>query len=564
MIVCPFCQHKNPEGVSRCEACGRSVEHFVYRACPSCGALNPAQSLFCSRCLTELAPSVETEQPTETTVKPFEPLSLPPQRGQAEKRSEAKLEAKTATPPPIISEPDSEAPTAQEPFTEEQIEAEPEADEIIVEAEEIESPTLIEDVVASQEEKVFILRDYETVQVGQPEQPTQESPSHVGPRPTEKVSVEDVLGQAKPETTEEPLFMAPEVEDELATGPAPLPATTASPLESLAEVLPIEASVVVPHRATPLVRPQLTETEQFDAALFQQIAEEGAPLTEPIRTLAPRQVKLLPRIGRILLYCMVLVVALTPLFTRGRTKGWVQPRESVSALAQAIEELPSGATVLISFDYGPTYAGEMDPLALEVIHHLAQRSARMIVMSTQPSGVGVAERILRAVEQEAPALKYGERYIILGYLPGQEAGLRTLNENISAAFKVDHVEHHALADLAVTQGVASVRDLDQIIVLADSSATVRQWIEQVQSQSKVVTQALVTSRVEPLLTPYQQAGQLSNLVAGATGAIEYQRAVGEQALVSNQADSYAALLLLFLVVAVVTNIFYVSRKETNR
>ena len=122
----------------------------------------------------------------------------------------------------------------------------------------------------------------------------------------------------------------------------------------------------------------------------------------------------------------------------------------------------------------------------------------------------------------------------------------------------------ALADLAITQGVASVRDLDQIIVLADSSATVRQWIEQVQSQSKVVTQALVTSRVEPLLTPYQQAGQLSNLVAGATGAIEYQRAVDAQVSTSNQADSYAALFLLLVVVAVVTNIVYVSRRETTQ
>ncbi|MFH1085084.1 MAG: zinc ribbon domain-containing protein, partial [Chloroflexota bacterium] len=56
MIVCPVCNHRNPDAAPTCAACGAALVQVGYRECPSCEALNPADSLFCSRCLAELAP----------------------------------------------------------------------------------------------------------------------------------------------------------------------------------------------------------------------------------------------------------------------------------------------------------------------------------------------------------------------------------------------------------------------------------------------------------------------------------------------------------------------------
>lgn len=69
MIVCPSCQHRNPEGTAQCLSCGASLERFVYRACPSCGALNPAQNTFCHRCLSELVPLPESDELPEANAE---------------------------------------------------------------------------------------------------------------------------------------------------------------------------------------------------------------------------------------------------------------------------------------------------------------------------------------------------------------------------------------------------------------------------------------------------------------------------------------------------------------
>jgi len=74
MIVCPVCNHRNPDDAPVCEACGGSLEHFVYRACPSCGALNPAGNVFCHRCFAELAGNAQPMiEPKDIPVRPFVP-----------------------------------------------------------------------------------------------------------------------------------------------------------------------------------------------------------------------------------------------------------------------------------------------------------------------------------------------------------------------------------------------------------------------------------------------------------------------------------------------------------
>ena len=95
--------------------------------------------------------------------------------------------------------------------------------------------------------------------------------------------------------------------------------------------------------------------------------------------------------------------------------------------------------VLVSFDYTPTFAGEMDVLALALTRHLAQRSVNMVVMSTKPAGVGLAQQVLSSDPGRESGLRYGQEYVLLGYLPGEEIGLRTLHASLPTAFKADYV-----------------------------------------------------------------------------------------------------------------------------
>ncbi len=62
MIVCPNCNHQNPEGALQCEACYTPLPNMV--SCPNCGASIQSDATFCGQCGYNLRPvSLSNEFP---------------------------------------------------------------------------------------------------------------------------------------------------------------------------------------------------------------------------------------------------------------------------------------------------------------------------------------------------------------------------------------------------------------------------------------------------------------------------------------------------------------------
>ncbi|MBE8996958.1 MULTISPECIES: FHA domain-containing protein [unclassified Nostoc] len=78
MIVCPNCNHPNPDGAVQCEACYTPLPATTN--CPSCGASVQADAAFCGQCGCNLhsagVPHVHSS--VATTVTPDVPVEVPP------------------------------------------------------------------------------------------------------------------------------------------------------------------------------------------------------------------------------------------------------------------------------------------------------------------------------------------------------------------------------------------------------------------------------------------------------------------------------------------------------
>jgi ribosomal protein L40E len=480
MIVCPACDHQNPEGAQTCETCGAPLIASAFRACPSCGALNAVDNAFCRRCLSALdAHRQALLAQAEEEPLPSEPRSAP------------------------------EAPAVQAPS-------------------------------ALQEQA--------------PEQTHALTPPVAAPK--------DAVGPS-PARSRAPEVKAPApspVSDKGRVGDAVELVQPIEALEGLEDVLPAEAVLAIPYRAM-VARSAADQKDLYDAELLRQVASSPIPLL--LERQAPAATARTPSawlrwLGHSALYLLVLLAALLPLISRGQSSSLVRPRYHILELARALDSLPPGSTVLVSFDYGPTYAGEMDVLAQAVIRQLASRSIRLVGISTKPAGLGLAQANMDGIAAEQPAYRYGVDYVLLGYLPGQEVGLRALHNDLRGAFKIDHVQGLPLADLPIMSQVHSLHDVSAVLLLADDQQTVRQWVEQVGSREEITLYALVTAAIEPLLTPYRQSGQLANLVGGATGAAEYAVASGGQVAALDLADGYAALFVVLVLIAVITNAVFIS------
>ncbi|MGM3306250.1 FHA domain-containing protein [Anabaena sp. WFMT] len=78
MIVCPNCNHPNPDGAVQCEACYTPLPATTN--CPSCGATVQADAAFCGQCGYNLHSNTAVPEPTivGSTIAPDMPVELPP------------------------------------------------------------------------------------------------------------------------------------------------------------------------------------------------------------------------------------------------------------------------------------------------------------------------------------------------------------------------------------------------------------------------------------------------------------------------------------------------------
>lgn len=96
MIVCPNCNHENPEGATQCEACYTFLPSTS--SCPNCGATVQSDATFCGQCGFNLQSSEEKERNGNDIANPPETeINLP----VTSKAAEGKFVGATPEPSPV-------------------------------------------------------------------------------------------------------------------------------------------------------------------------------------------------------------------------------------------------------------------------------------------------------------------------------------------------------------------------------------------------------------------------------------------------------------------------------
>lgn len=296
-------------------------------------------------------------------------------------------------------------------------------------------------------------------------------------------------------------------------------------LAGLQGVLPVEMIIAQPRSVSEmeaLETPAASDAPQVQ--IFSEIVSRP-PQAEPKELAQPRQERRLGLLPRWLIFIALIAVVTLPLLVEEPL--W--PRDpvanvSVRSLYEEVELLDEGALVLVAFDYDPSTADEMNVVAQILIDHLMERGAGIVAVSLYPAGPPVAQALLDELAAQRPdyAGAYGERYVNLGYLPGQATAVRLLGQSLPAALPQDFQSNY-WADLPLVADVDSLQDCALILELAASEQSVRWWIEQAATPYNVPLAGGVSASVIPLARPYYQteSRQLVGLVGGLPDAAAY-------------------------------------------
>ena len=320
------------------------------------------------------------------------------------------------------------------------------------------------------------------------------------------------------------------------------PVEASGPLAGLRGLLPLAAAIVEPHAPPKPAPPSpFKETAHiFESILAAPAGASAAPVAKP----AHRAWTMRPFI-----YMLMALAVLLPFFVPDianpslRTFG--TPAEN---FYNTIQNLQPNSVVVVSFDYDPGSAGEMDLLANAIVPHLMGQHTKIIAMSTSETGAQIAQRVLDTAARGKPEYKYGTNYVNF-YLPGSEAGLSLLATDGFTNFK----DWNQKQTLDKFTGFASVRTLPNVklvIELAGAIEPLQMWVEQVQMRAGTPIAAGVSAAVEPRARAYRDAKQLVALLSGPLGAAQYETLSGQrgQAVISAGAQSTAQLVLIGLIV----------------
>ena len=218
-----------------------------------------------------------------------------------------------------------------------------------------------------------------------------------------------------------------------------------------------------------------------------------------------------------------------------------------------IESLPPGATVMISFDYGPSSMPEPTAIAEAFLRHCFTKGLKVIGMSLTPTSVLLANSTLKEISEEKQAME-GEDYVFLGYRPGGALVILDMGNKIANTFGTDFAGT-PVSEIPLMREVVNYNDIALMLVLA-SGNTVEDWVTYAQTKYDLKIAAGTTGVITPQLYPYLQTGQLLGLLNGYVGAAEYETLIGEFAKGSIGVNISTWVHLLIIVLVIMGNIFF--------
>lgn len=224
-------------------------------------------------------------------------------------------------------------------------------------------------------------------------------------------------------------------------------------------------------------------------------------------------------VDRRVIFLFIFVSVAAPLLFPVTFKETATP--AVKAVFDKIESLPEGSRVLLSYDFDPAMAPEVQPMANAFTRHCLARGHKIIYMCLFATGQGQFARTLEEViKPEFPEAVSTVDYANMGYKAGNEGVLNVIVGDFEKMFPTD-VNGVPYDSIEVFDGIRSCEDLDLIVSIGGGRPGIKEWILFVGDPANVPTACGVAAVVAPQLYPYYPK-QLLGILGGIKGAAEYE------------------------------------------
>ena len=236
----------------------------------------------------------------------------------------------------------------------------------------------------------------------------------------------------------------------------------------------------------------------------------------------------------------------------------------------AIDELPNGSNILLSYDFDPASQGELLPMAQAFTRHCSIKGHKQYYMALWPLGSPMVDLSIDTIEEEYPDMVYGEDYMKFSYKAGGEAVIRMIMQDLRGMFPLDS-KGTQLDDIPMTKNIKNIQDMDLIINVSAGDPGTKQWVQFAATPFGITTVSGCTGVQAPQMYPYIPE-QLAGVLGAIKAAAEYEAAIDEvyPSIAANKKAQEAkrrmgpqlvahSMMIVFILVG--NWIFFVARKR---
>ncbi|MBU1628352.1 hypothetical protein KKB18_13365 [bacterium] len=233
-------------------------------------------------------------------------------------------------------------------------------------------------------------------------------------------------------------------------------------------------------------------------------------------------------------------------------------------------ELKPGDVIMLSFDYGPSSAPELDPMADAILRHCFLRKVKVLGVALFP--LGGAEMGLAAFDRIAREQKavYDQDYVNIGYKDGAMPAMKKMGEDIKALFPKD-VNGNDTNELEFMKDIKNYNQIKLIVTL--STGIIGEWYANlVNAMFKIPVAVGTTAVATPKYYAFYASGQMMGLIGGLKGASEYEQLLKDHypqtqelsASATRGMDVQSIVHLIIVGFIILGNIFFFLEKREKR
>ncbi|RKX19411.1 MAG: hypothetical protein DRP51_07460 [Candidatus Zixiibacteriota bacterium] len=232
-------------------------------------------------------------------------------------------------------------------------------------------------------------------------------------------------------------------------------------------------------------------------------------------------------VGRKTVFVFVGIAVVLPFFMTVTQRIELSPE--VASLYNSIENLKPGSKVLISFDYDPPSAPELQPMAETFFYYCFKNDLKVLIMGLWPQGPQQADlaiqKALANPDIASKNIQYGVDYINLGFQAGNEFVIQRMGSSFKSMFPSDFYGT-PFDSLPLADGVTNFSNIDFSMNLSAGYPGTIEWVQVAVDRYGVNLGAGNTAVQAPQVYPYLNSGQLKGLLGGLNGAAEFEKVVG--------------------------------------